>query len=365
MQSRILWVLAFGILVVAVLITVFVRRDDGLSNNRDQIGNIPRISTVAQNLEVPWSLALLPDNRIIFTEREGRVKIVDPSSSEEPILIVEIDEVVQTGEGGLLGLVLHPDFTINRYVYLYYTYSSEGSRLNNKVVRFKFENDQLKEETVILDNIPGSSNHNGGRIKFGPDNYLYITTGDSENPSLAQDRNSLAGKILRITDEGNPVSGNPFDNSVYSYGHRNPQGLAWDSQERLWATEHGPQGRDEINLIEAGQNYGWPVITGDEKSVGMVTPVINSGGTTWAPSGLLYLNGSLFWAGLRGRALYQVQLDQLPTQPTVNLSNEIGRIRDVTVGPSTQLYLSTSNRDGRGVPSINDDRIVQVNLDKL
>jgi glucose/arabinose dehydrogenase len=221
------------------------------------------LTIVTQNLEIPWSLAFLPDQSLLFTERPGRVGLIDKEGNLT--FVANILEVKHRGEGGLLGITLHPDFRDNKYVYLYYTYANTGDNTLNRVVRYKLENKQLRGEEVIVNAIPGAINHNGGRIKFGPDKFLYITTGDALNPSLAQDKNSLAGKILRVTDEGKLLENNPFGNLVYSYGHRNPQGLAWDNQGRLWATEHGPQAHDELNLIERGANYGWPIVVGDEE----------------------------------------------------------------------------------------------------
>jgi glucose/arabinose dehydrogenase len=226
----------------------------------------------------------------------------------------------------------------------------------------------LTDQKIILDGIPGAPNHNGGRIKFGPDKFLYIGTGDAQNPSQAQNTNSLGGKILRIKDDGEIPADNPFHNPVYSYGHRNVQGLAWDNQGRLWATEHGrsgiQSGLDEINLIEKGKNYGWPIIQGNEKRGGMETPRLNSGPTTtWAPSGLAFLDGVLYFGGLRGRTLYEALTDNLALKE--HFKDKFGRIRDVIVGPEGLLYITTSNQDGRGNPKKGDDKIIRVNPKKL
>lgn len=273
---------------------------------------------------------------------------------------IPIEGVEHIGEGGLLGIALHPDFENNKYVYLYYTYSSTEDDTLNRVVRFQLRNSKLTSEQVIVDVIPGAVNHNGGRIKFGQDGYLYITTGDAQNPSFAQDKNSLAGKILRVTDEGKTAAGNPFDNLVYSYGHRNPQGLAWDNQGRLWATEHGPQALDELNLIEKGANYGWPVIQGDEKREGMVSPVIQSGpDVTWAPAGAAFLDGSIFFGGLRGEALFEYKIADKSLKKY--FQGQFGRIRAVVLGPDGYLYITISNTDGRGEPSAGDDKLIKIN----
>ncbi|KKR58957.1 MAG: Quinoprotein glucose dehydrogenase [Candidatus Curtissbacteria bacterium GW2011_GWC2_41_21] len=194
---------------------------------------------------------------------------------------------------------------------------------------------------------------------------MYITTGDAQEPSQAQDINSLAGKILRVTDEGKTASGNPFDNLVYSYGHRNPQGLAWDKDGRLWATEHGrsgiQSGLDEINLVEPGKNYGWPTIQGDEKRQGMETPQLNSGSDTWAPAGAVFVGDSLFFSGLRGQALYEAVIAGDDISFKEHFKGEFGRIRNVVLGSDGYLYITTSNRDGRGTVKTGDDKIIKIN----
>lgn len=237
---------------------------------------IPPTIVVAENLDTPWGIAFLPaspagrpDGGILITERPGRVRLIDSTGVLEETPVTTLTTVKEIGEGGLLGIALHPNFASNHYIYIYYTYEGDENQTFNRVVRTKYADKKLTNEQILVDKIPGGPNHNGGRIKFGPDNFLYITTGDSQNPSLSQDKNSLAGKILRVTDDGKPAPNSPFNNLVYSYGHRNPQGLAWDSSGRLWTTEHGRSGAisglDEINLIERGKNYGWPTIQGDEK----------------------------------------------------------------------------------------------------
>lgn len=313
------------------------------------------IEVIAQNLNIPWEAVFLPDGEILVTERPGVLLLI---KNRQKIFIEGVEDI---GEGGLLGIAIHPDFKNNQYVYLYYTYSSTGDDTLNKVVRLKFENTKLTDEQVIVDAIPGAVNHNGGRIKFGPDNFLYISTGDAQNPSLAQDKNSLAGKILRVTDEGKAAPSNPFDNLVYSYGHRNPQGLAFDNQGRLWATEHGPQAMDELNLIEKGKNYGWPVIQGEQIREGMVSPVIQSGpDITWAPAGAAFYKGSIFFGGLRGEALFKYNMADKSLKKY--FSGEFDRIRAVVLDPDGYLYLTTSNTDGRGNPKEGDDKLIKVNL---
>ena len=232
-----------------------------------------------------------------------------------------------------------------------------------------YKNKTLLNEEIIVDKIPGAPNHNGGRIKFGPDGFLYITTGDAQNPSQAQDKNSLAGKILRLADDGKIPDDNPFGNHVYSYGHRNPQGLTWDNQGRLWATEHGRSGilsgLDEINLIEKGKNYGWPDIQGDEIKVQMESPKIHSGSDTWAPGGAAFLNNSIFFGGLRGQTFYEAKINGEKLELKEHFKGEFGRIREVVVGSDKMLYITTSNLDGRGSPKQGDDKIIKINPSKL
>ncbi len=334
------------------------------------ISDAERITVLAQHLDTPWAMTFLPDKSLFVTERKGTVWHIPTDWSFSPRMIATLPSVKEIGEGGLLGITLHPDFENNKYVYLYYTYNSTGDETRNRVVRTTYQNNRLEDETVILDAIPGAPNHNGGRIAFGPDGFLYITTGDAQEPSQAQNTKTLGGKILRVTDTGEAAPGNPFDNEIYSYGHRNAQGITWDANGNLWATEHGrsglQSGLDELNRIEKGNNYGWPTIQGDETRPGMVTPVANSGAiTTWAPGGITSLNGSLYFTGLRGKSLYKVTFQgNIPTV-TEYLVNEFGRIREVIVGPDGLLYITTSNRDGRGTPTADDDKIIRVNPSKL
>jgi glucose/arabinose dehydrogenase len=326
---------------------------------------------IATNLDTPWAIAFLPDGSFLVTERKGKIWRVNSSGTRDLNHIADISNVREIGEGGLLGITVHPDFTSNRYVYLYYTYQSEGDNTFNRVVRMEYKESELQNEKVILDAIPGSVNHNGGRIKFGPDGLLYIGTGDAGEPSLAQDTNSLAGKILRITAEGTVPKDNPFGNPVYSYGHRNVQGLAWDNAGNLWATEHGRSGAlsgfDELNLIEKGGNYGWPEIQGDETRQGMISPKQHSGAnTTWAPSSAVFAGSSLYFAGLRGQTLYEAVIEnENVTELKEHLKQQYGRLREVVLGPDGLLYFTTSNRDGRASPEKDDDRIIRLNVSDL
>ena len=330
------------------------------SNNEsqsDQTAEAPLVSIYTSNLEIPWGLAFLPDNSLLVTERTGSVLKVMPNGQSD--LVGTINESYQIGEGGLLGIALHPEFEQNNYVYLYYTFAAEGNTTYNRVERYTYSDTAgLSKDKIIVDQIPGSQFHNGGRIKFGPDNHLYITTGDAQEPSLSQTLSSLAGKILRVTSEGEPVDSNPFGDEVYSYGHRNPQGLAWDN-DTLWEVEHGSTNFDEVNVITAGNNYGWPNFRGNDKGVNIEPPVIHSNTGTWAPGAIAYLNGKLYFTGLRGSSLYVLDKETLILKS--HFVNEYGRLRDIVVGPDDNLYITTSNRDGRGTPAIDDDKILRVN----
>lgn len=318
-------------------------------------------SVVAQNLDIPWELVFLPDGSMLVTERGGTLKHLASGVS------TPVSGVSPVGEGGLLGMALHPNFATNRYLYLYFTTRDSGS-LENTVVRYTFQDNTLREPKTILQGILASRNHDGGRIAFGPDGYLYIAVGDASKSALAQDTQSLNGKILRVTDDGGIPTDNPFNSAVYSYGHRNPQGLAWDTDGNLWATEHGrsglSSGYDEVNKIEKGGNYGWPNYEGSESGSGITPPAVHSGAsTTWAPSGIVYVRGHLVWAGLRGESLYVASVeDGNLGKPKTYLSKKYGRLRTVVVGPDGALYIVTNNGDGRGTKRANDDQIIRVPL---
>jgi len=320
---------------------------------------------VADDLEVPWEVVVLDENRYLVTERTGNLLLLDDG---ERVVLERFDELDEPflGEGGLLGIAAHPEFEENRYLYVYLTV--DRASVENTVRRFEvdFEAGELTNETTIIDGIPSDRIHNGGRIAFGPDGKLYVTTGDAATPELAQDTDSLAGKTLRLEANGSAVADNPFDNEVYSYGHRNAQGITWDDDDVLWSTEHGPTARDELNVVEAGSNYGWPNVTGAQTHPDMEAPVYHSGQyETWAPAGAAYADGSVFFAGLRGERLYEARTHDRGVNAFVgHFSSDFGRLRAVTLGPNGEhLYVTTSNTDGRGEERADDDRLLRIPLD--
>lgn len=362
MSRKKIFVLA-SIILVAVAGALFSLSERRSASSQSFGVSGADISVVAQDLEIPWDIAFLPDGRMLVTERPGRLLLFSRDGSRK-ILLPQVG--VPIGEGGLLGITLHPRFDMNGFVYVYLTARrDQGSE--NRIERYVLtDGDALRDRTVIMDGIPAAEVHDGGRIEFGPDGMLYAAVGEAGNEDAAQDPASPSGAILRINDDGTVPEDNPFDNAVYSYGHRNPQGLAWDSAGRLWSTEHGRSGAfsgyDEVNLIERGVNYGWPVIQGNEMREGMRIPAAHSGATTtWAPASALYYDGSLFFGGLRGEALYEAVLDG-PTVIEVKeyFKGEFGRIRTVRLGPDGFFYITTSNRDGRGEPQTGDDRIIRI-----
>lgn len=326
------------------------------ANNQDT----KPIEIIAENLNIPWEIAFLPSGELLVTERPGQLLKIGADHTPIPI-----NGVAHVGEGGLLGLALHPNFSDNQLLYLYLTTRTQDG-LTNRVERYRLVENALTDRKVILEHIPGAQYHDGGRIKFGPDGKLYITTGDAGTESNAQNLESLAGKILRLEDDGSIPADNPLGTTIFSYGHRNPQGLAWDNAEQLWTTEHGRSGVlsgfDEINLIRPGTNYGWPEIQGNEVQTGMQPPVAHSGpDETWAPSGAAVLENTLLFTGLRGEALYATQINgQTLSNIVAYLPEEYGRLRTVAIGPDNMLYILTSNQDGRGTVHTGDDKIIRI-----
>jgi glucose/arabinose dehydrogenase len=320
----------------------------------------PRVDVVLTGLDVPWALAWAPDGRLFFTERRGRIRVAEGRPPMTARTLVEL-AVHVSAESGLMGLALDPDFARTGHLYVCYT-TVKGDTPVNRVVRLPAGGD-VRDTRVLLDDMPAAAIHDGCRLKFGPDRTLYVTMGDAGQADAAQRRESLSGKILRINADGSIPADNPFRGSpVLSLGHRNPQGLAWDGRGRLWASEHGSSAHDEINLIRPGGNYGWPLVRGRETRDGLVPPALESGDDTWAPSGMAFLGDSLYVAGLRGQRLLRVTLDAggRVTGATALLPGAYGRLRDVVVGPDGALYVATNNRDGRGVPRPEDDRVLRV-----
>lgn len=317
------------------------------------------IETVAQGLDTPWSIA--KSNDVFYlSERPGKIIKIDGNKKNEQQ--VDLDKEVSTAaEAGLLGFVLAPDFKDSQEAYAYYTYEDNGQF--NRIVKLKLENDTWKEEKVLIDKIPSGQYHHGGRLKIGPDDKLYTTTGDASDEQNAQDKDTLGGKILRINLDGSKPKDNPISNSyVYSYGHRNLQGIVWTPDGQMYASEHGNQANDEINEIKEGHNYGWPVIEGNEENNNMETPIFTSGSDdTWAPSGIAFKDGIIYSAALRGEGImkFDVEKDEMK-----KVATKYGRIRDVYI-VNDDLYFVSNNTDGRGNPSQNDDKMYKVSLSQL
>jgi glucose/arabinose dehydrogenase/chitodextrinase len=310
-----------------------------------------RAEVSVTGLQVPWGLAFLEDGSALVSERNtGRIMRVRPGQA--PVQVTTISGVSASGESGLLGIATRDGFG-----YAYFT-STAG---DNRLVRFQLSAPQT--QTVILSGVPSATVHDGGRIAFGPDGMLYVATGDAGTTGNAQSLASPAGKILRITPTGAIPSDNPFPGSrVWSYGHRNVQGLAWDSQGRMYATEFGQNTWDEVNRIVAGGNYGWPTCEGTCGSSSFRDPIVTWRTAEASPSGLAYANGTLFAAALQGRRLWAVPLnaDGSPGTPQAELQSAYGRLRAVAAGPDGWLWVTTSNRDGRGTPVAQDDRIIRI-----
>lgn len=353
---------------------------DSATAGNPQMPNVELAAdVVATGLDTVWELAWGPDGFIWITERGGRISRLDPQSGTvTPAGQVAVSEI---GEGGLMGLAFHPDFANQPWIYAAHTYSAQGGT-RNRVVRMRFDGTSLGTPEVLLADIPGSSIHNGSRLAVGPDRLLYITTGDASDASIAQNRDALAGKILRLTLDGQPAPGNPFGTRTYSWGHRNPQGMVFTPDGSLYVTEHGPSDNDEVNRIEPGRNYGWPAVHGRcDGDIGMAETSYCSSNdvaeplATWtptiAPAGLAYYDAalipsfrrSLLFATLKDATLYRLALsvDGRSIQSTEKFFvHEFGRLRAVLVAPDGSIYLGTSNRDGRGTPMPSDDRILRI-----
>ena len=309
-----------------------------------------RVPDVAERLElqldIPWSAVFLPDGTAIISERNTALLKAVPAGGREAITLGEVPEVAAAGEGGLLGLALSPAFVADRYLYMYFT-----AREDNRIARVRVQESggalSLEEPETIFTGIPKANTHNGGRIRFGPDGFLYVGTGDSQRRDQPQDPQALGGKILRLTADGGPAPGNPFGNAVYSLGHRNVQGLAWDGAGRLWASEFGPDVNDELNLVVPGGNYGWPAVTGAPGR-----PEFQDAKVVWpstaesSPSGLEIVGSTAYLGALRGQRLWTVPLEGTEAgTPVAHFTRQFGRIRDVVRSPEGGFWLLTNNEN--------------------
>lgn len=372
----------FGLLVVLMVLLGCSQPPPGrgageVENTAEQEVKF-QIETVVTGLQVPWSIVWTPDGRMLIAERPGRVRVVEHGKLR-PTPVFTVPDVESTGESGLMGLALHPQFSTNGFVYLSYTYGSGAG--NVRIARYRMSENGFNDRQVIIENIPAAQYHAGCRIRFGSDGKLYITTGDAARRELAQRLDSLAGKTLRLNDDGSVPGDNPFvgqqnaRGEIWSYGHRNAQGMDWQpGTDLMFQTEHGPSGfdgpggGDEVNIVERGKNYGWPVIHHRETREGMEAPLLEYTPAVAPASGMFYrgsvfpqFKGNFFFGNLRGERIIRVVLDgrRVVSQEDL-LLKQYGRIRDVAEGPDGAIYFSTSNRDGRGTPTSDDDRIIRL-----
>lgn len=329
-------------------------------------GSVEVVRTLATGLKSPWGLAPLPDGNLLVASRdEGEIVQVDGDSGKTSEA-GQVPGVDAEGEGGLLGLALSPDFATDQLVYAYFTTASDNRIASMRYDAKKPAGERLSAPSTIFKGIPKGFTHNGGRIAFGPDKMLYVGTGETGDKGLAQDKESLGGKILRMTPEGEPARGNPDQDSVvWSYGHRNVQGLAWDEDRRLWASEFGQDTWDELNHIEKDGNYGWPDVEGEGDGDGDFRNPVEQWRTADAsPSGIAVAEGSVWMAGLRGERLWRIPLsgDKPSAKPQAFLEGEYGRLRTVVSAGGSKLWVVTNETDGRGSPEKDDDRILEVRV---
>ncbi|MET8855556.1 PQQ-dependent sugar dehydrogenase [Streptomyces sp. NPDC004579] len=328
-------------------------------------GSVRVLRTVTENLDTPWGLAPLADGGLLVSSRDkGTITRVDEKTGAKTLL-GEVAGVAPAGEGGLLGIALSPDYASDHMIYAYLTTASD-----NRIVRMLYDErkpsgEQLGAPDTIFKGIPKGVIHNGGRIAFGPDRMLYAGAGETGDRGLAQDKKSLGGKILRMTPEGEPAPGNPFpDSVVYSYGHRNVQGLAWDDKQRLWASEFGQDTWDELNQIKPGDNYGWPVVEGISHNSAYHDPIVQWKTDEASPSGIAYAEGSIWMAALKGERLWRIPLNgtEASAAPEAFLTGKYGRLRTVVSAGGDKLWLTTSETDGRGTPVKGDDRLLELEV---
>ena len=321
------------------------------------------VEVLASNLEKPRAISFA-DDRIFVTEKIGRIRVIENNTLvEEPLATLRTANVF---DGGLLGITTHPDFSNNHFLYVYYTYS-ENNELWNKILRIIESDNKLQDAITIFDKIPGSEFSNGGIIKFGPDGKLYVATGSvSDSLHLSQDIQSMAGKILRLNDDGSIPDDNPFSNSpVYSLGLRNPQGMTWDNTGNLYVTDSGPSKNDEINIIKAGKNYGWPEqeCSGNndyEDPVMCFDPSIEPGGIVIYSGNKLAFENKMIMATLRASNLFTFDINEEGIESQKSILSGLGRLRDVNEGPDGNLYIITSNTDGKGFPDRSDDKLLRI-----
>ncbi len=383
----------FSQFLIILLLTVIVCTSCSAAEDEIDFPVVPasksvpkmRVETVATNLEVVWSIVFAPDGRMFFTERPGRVRVFENGKLlAAPFFTVA--DVEPSGESGLMGMILHPNFAENQFVYLAYAYQDADKNQTVRVARYRATNETLVEPKTIIEAIPASQYHSGTRLRFGPDGKLYITTGDATKQSRAQQLSSINGKTLRLNDDGTIPADNPFINQkdaraeIWTYGHRNAQGMDFQPESGLmFQTEHGPsiidgvslfkrRGGDEVNIVERGKNYGWAKISHNMTRTGMETPIIEYSPAIAPASGMFYrgnlfpeLKNNFLFGALKGEAIIRLVLDgrRIVSQDKL-FEKQYGRVREIAESPNGSIYFSTSNRDGRGEPSKEDDRILRI-----
>lgn len=338
-----------------------------------------KVEAIATNLFVPWSIVFTDENRILVSERNGKIRvIIKEKLQEKPLHIFQ--DISSQSEEGLMGMALDPNYTSNKYLYLCLAYP-KGNALFDKILRFKDNEDHLSDETVIVDNIPAARYHAGCRLQFGPDEKLYITTGDATERNKAQNLNVLNGKILRINPDGSIPKDNPYKNSpIWSYGHRNPQGIDWyPGTDILYETEHGPStfdgppGGDEVNIIKKGENYGWPLVSHENNKKGLIAPKLVFTPAEAPASGMFYTSDKLpqftntfLFGTLKGEGIIKLNIDEEDPRNILShkklFHKQYGRIREIAQSPNGDIYFSTSNRDGRGPLFEGDDKIYKISI---
>ncbi|WP_102273531.1 PQQ-dependent sugar dehydrogenase [Cytobacillus massiliigabonensis] len=352
-----------GLIILCAMVGAGCSKTEERGLEEDREASLPykEPEVIADELQIPWSIDQ-SEGIFYLSERPGHIVRIEDGRTERQKAVLE-KPLATAAEAGLLGFVLSPDFSKTKEAFAYYTYT-DGSSQYNRIILLKLDNGTWKETKLLMDRIPSGQFHHGGRLEIGPDNKLYATTGDaSYEPEIAQDIQSLGGKILRMNLDGTIPDDNPIKESyVYSYGHRNPQGLTWALDGTLYESEHGPSANDEVNLIQQGHNYGWPIIVGKEGKEGMETPLFTSGdSSTWAPSGMAFYEGKLYVAALRGNVVLEFDLKSKKMREVIT---GLGRIRDVYIKDEF-LYFVSNNTDGRGTPLEKDDKLYQIPLAEL